>query len=55
MHDEPLDKRAHSHTCRFFPSAMLLGEISSAGHRTLVVDSMREFFYDFYSVTITSL
>jgi hypothetical protein len=54
MHEEPFDKRAHSHTCSFLPSAMLLGEISSAGHRTLAAHTMREFFYDFYGVTITS-
>jgi hypothetical protein len=55
MHEKPLDKRAHSQTRRFFPSAMHLDEISSVGHRTLIVRSMREFFYDFIDVTITSL
>jgi hypothetical protein len=43
MHEKPLDKRAHSHTCRFFPSAMLLGEISSAGHHTLAAKYERIF------------
>jgi hypothetical protein len=27
MHEESSDERAHSHTYRFFPSAMLLDEI----------------------------
>jgi hypothetical protein len=43
MHEEPLDKRAHSRTCHFFPSAMLLGEISSARHRSLRAYSSANF------------
>jgi len=34
MHEKPSDERAHSHTYRFFPSAMHLDEIGSIGHRT---------------------
>src|SRR6266481_451029 len=34
MHEESSDERAHSHTHRFFPSAMHLDEIGSIGHRT---------------------
>src|SRR5258707_4329435 len=34
MHEESSDERAHSHTHRFFPSAMRLDEIGSIGHRT---------------------
>jgi hypothetical protein len=45
MHEESSDERAHSHTYRFFPSAMHLDEIGSIGHRTFdVLASMREFF-----------
>jgi hypothetical protein len=55
MHEKPSDERAHSHAYRFFPSAMHLDEISSIGHRTLIARSMREFFYDFIYVAITSL
>src|SRR5258707_4059639 len=34
MHEKPSDERAHSHTYRFFPSAMRLDQIGSIGHRT---------------------
>jgi hypothetical protein len=34
MHEESSDERAHSHTYRFFPSAMHLDKIGSIGHRT---------------------
>jgi hypothetical protein len=41
---------------RFFPSALRLDEIGLAGHRSLTAPgSMREFFYDFTNVAITSL
>jgi hypothetical protein len=44
MHEKPSDERAHSHTYRFFPSAMHLDEIGSIGHRTLIARQYARIF-----------